>query len=359
MPGFTVAAVAASSNRRGGPREAAPPRPLPHQLAGCILWLPRKSELREQREDSDSDLEEDRCNHPVVILSPAAEDGKVMYLMVTSLKGKDLATRFKYDSSVRLAHLPIRPCDPHPDNGLLLSLEDVTLQLQKKSYVKTNVHHRIRLTSLRAYSRSGPDYVLSRKSYQDLIEYAKFTPPPLHPASNTVSTPGRVPLARVTRGRSGSYSEYLSLQRSGTGSLSPPPAAVSQANRVHYPPITERDPLLAAPSYNYHRPSYSSYPGSYPTRYVGGQPARMHSSVHQAASRGPRPPDEFDWALFRRRMKRLVLFVMALVSGYLTYKGLCWLGNFLKETGTAVKDGVANVGSKIEDIWLQLGAPGR
>lgn len=80
MPGITVASVTAASVRRGTRerRDHAPPR-LPQQLAGCILWLPPKAEIPG---DHESDLEADRCNHPVVVLSPQFVDGKVTYLTV-------------------------------------------------------------------------------------------------------------------------------------------------------------------------------------------------------------------------------------------------------------------------------------
>lgn len=87
MPGVTASSVTATSVRRPRePREIATPRPH-QQLAGCILWLPPKPELRE---DCGSDVEADRCNHPVVILSPQAEDGNVVYLMVCPLDIRDL-----------------------------------------------------------------------------------------------------------------------------------------------------------------------------------------------------------------------------------------------------------------------------
>lgn len=93
MPGITVASVTAASVRRGSrePRETRTlqlPQQLPKQLAGCILWLPRKEDLPNNRDECDSDLEEDRCNHPVVVLSPHLEDGKVVYLMVRLLASR-------------------------------------------------------------------------------------------------------------------------------------------------------------------------------------------------------------------------------------------------------------------------------
>ncbi|KAL7621794.1 hypothetical protein AAE478_007293 [Parahypoxylon ruwenzoriense] len=209
----------ARSSVRGRPREVAAPQPH-RQLAGCILWLPSKAEMVG---DYDSDLEEDRCNHPVVVLSPYAEDGKVVYLMITSLRGMDLEERFAYSQTLRVGYLPIRPCRAHPDNGMLLSLADDALELKKRSYVNTKKQHRIQFNSLRPYDYRGPEYILSRASYQALIEYANFSPPLPHPVSNAVPSVWQQgqsalisppPLSVQQRG---SYGEYMGgpIKRAG------------------------------------------------------------------------------------------------------------------------------------------------
>ncbi|KAI1134232.1 hypothetical protein F5Y05DRAFT_240414 [Hypoxylon sp. FL0543] len=360
MPGFTVASVAATSARRGSreprqPREAVASRP-PQQLPGCILWLPPKEELRGNREECDSDLEVDRCNHPVVVLSPQAENGKVVYLMITSLKDKDLQQRFKRNPSLRLEHLPIRPCRPHPDNGILLSLEDVTQELRKKSYVKTKKQHRILLTSLQPYERRGPDYILSRKSYQQLIQYAKFSPPTPHPTSNSVPAPVRVVRndqpRPITRERRGSYGEYVaSLRGLEVGPTSPPraqhlPVANTNAGRYPHVPIrTERAPLLAVSSY---RPSYASHPGTYSGSYPGGYPAYASTP----SFRLPEPPEPFNWWRF---WKKLFLFVVGFAGAYATYRCLYWLAISSRESGSVIKNGIDFVVSRIGDLWSRVG----
>ncbi|KAI0382329.1 hypothetical protein F5Y04DRAFT_53061 [Hypomontagnella monticulosa] len=276
MPGLTVASVTASSARRG-PREPRRHAPrTPQQLAGCILWLPPKAEIRGGHE---SDLEADRCNHPVVVLSPHFVDGKVVYLMLTSLRNRDL-TECNYPESIRREHLPIRPANPHPDNGKILYLADPTLQLSKKSYVKTKVQHQILFTSLRPYA-GGPDYNLSKQSYQDLIEYARYIPPPPHPASNTVTSPRRAlfydPVVPTSRERRGSYSEFVSAQRGldyHTPITNTAPTRVSR-------PAAERDPLM--PTYGR---SYTDLPGRYPGSYPPSPPAGSHPILaYRAAAR--------------------------------------------------------------------------
>ncbi|KAI1473256.1 uncharacterized protein F4812DRAFT_44130 [Daldinia caldariorum] len=364
MPGVTAASV--TSVRRGSrePREVAAVRSY-QQLAGCILWLPAKTELRE---DCGSDIEADRCNHPVVILSPQAEDGKVTYLMITSLKGTELKTRFKRDQNLRLEHIPIRPNDPHPDNGMLLSLEDVALALRKKSYVKTKTQYRIRVASLRPYERRGPEYILSRKSYQDLIDYSKFTPPAPHPSQSTVSSPGRVwsygQAIPIARERSGSYSEYVSAQRHlESAAVSPP--------RLHYVPTAntnlsrytrtavrgERDPLLAQ---SYSRGSYSSYPGS----YSNSHPAYTYGTSGRAGYQSSTPTVRFDaeggWKKIKILFWTLFGISAALIGAYGAYRGVTWLTDVGKHAGSMVKGEIEEVGNKIGDLWsslVKLGTP--
>ncbi|KAI2607895.1 hypothetical protein GGR54DRAFT_395163 [Hypoxylon sp. NC1633] len=373
MPGITGASAPATSVRRGPrePREVAAPRVYP-QLAGCILWLPSKTELGI---DSTSDIEEDRCNHPVVILSPQVDDGKVVYLMVTSLKGTDLEHRFIHDPSLRLEHIPIRPNRPHPDNGMLLSLEDVTLELRKKSYVKTKTQYCIKLTLLRAYDRRGPDYVLSRKSYQELTEYARFTPPTPHPVSSTVSSAGRIrqygqPIP-ITRERSGSYSEYVSALRGLEGGAGSPPrvtySPTAPMSATQYPRITERrwelaqprerERLLPVASHGYsthsHLHSHSNIPGSYP---AGGHPAYAYNAAVRSRYQGPEPPEPFDWTTL---WKMLFWIAATVLVGYGLWCGASWLVDVARSTSNAIKIGIEEMGTKIGDkmagLWSRLG----
>ncbi|KAI0849206.1 hypothetical protein F5Y00DRAFT_235908 [Daldinia vernicosa] len=370
MPGVTASSVAATSVRRGSrePREVTTPRPH-QQLAGCILWLPPKPELRE---GCGSDIEVDRCNHPVVILSPQAEDGNVVYLMITSLKGKELTTRFKHDQNLRLEHIPIRPSRPHPDNGMLLSLEDVTLMLRKNSYVKTKTQYRIQIASLRPYERRGPEYILSRKSYHELIQYAKFTPPAPRLSLNTISSPSRVwgysQAVPITRERSGSYGEYVSAQRRlESAAVSPP--------RAHYVPTantnppqyvrtvarSEREPLLGQSSYTYSRSSYPSYSGSYPGSYSNNNPTYTYRTSARAGHQGPAPPRPFDSEGTWRKIKILFWVFVALIGVYGTYSGVAWLiADAAKQASFVVKSRIGQNGYKFGVFWstlARLGAP--
>ncbi|KAI1387128.1 uncharacterized protein F4822DRAFT_274636 [Hypoxylon trugodes] len=369
MPGITVASVTAASVRRSSrePRDITA-SPTPQRLAGSILWLPPKNEIRG---NCDPDLEAGMCDHPVVILSPWVDDGKVVYLMMTSFGGRDLGVRFSDNSARRLEYLPIAPAAAHPDNGMLLSLEDSSTELSKKSYVRTKTQHRIARKSLRAYNRYGLEYILSGKSYQDLIEYAKFTPPTSHPGSHAVSPPACIwrhdTVIPVTRERRDSYSEYLSVQRgleSGSRSSTrvhhshhhtPLPSMASVTPRVSTitwdsSTISERDPLLTS-SYGYSR---HTQPSIYSHNYSSNRPTYSYRASVQTDYRGPEPLEAYNRSMFWTRLKRLIWFILAIVAAYAAYRGVYWLVGIAQETGSAIKQGVQSIGDKIGGFWSKL-----
>lgn len=141
-------------------------------LAGCIKWLPPKDKLP----DADSSIEEGCCNHPVMVMpAKISEDGKVEILIITSFGGSDLKTKYPHQTGRRHDHLPIAPSEAHPDNGILLTLRDPLREMRKRSYVKTKSRHRILFSSLRPYDRQGPDYFLSRRSFDVLVEHAQLS----------------------------------------------------------------------------------------------------------------------------------------------------------------------------------------
>lgn len=268
----------------------------------------------------------------------------------------DLDKRFSHPT-VRLEHIPIRPCKPHPDNGMLLSLEDVTLAMRKNSYVKTRTQHRGRLNILRAYDRRGPEYVLSRKSYQELIEYVKFTAPAPHPGSNAVTSPPR-------RGRSGSYSEYVSVLRGLESGLGSPPPAQSHLPHIpspnlnpttRYQPRTsarrsDRDPLIGS---SYPR-SYDRQTGTYTNYQAGGHPGHAYRNARRngyghGASTGPTEP--FDWAMFWKVFKVLFWIGTAMVGFYGVARGVQWMGGAAKDAAGAIKQGIDGLGTKLVEFW--------
>ncbi|KAI0814549.1 hypothetical protein GGR55DRAFT_632259 [Xylaria sp. FL0064] len=175
-------------------------------LAGCIKWLPKKDQLV----PNDLAIDEGCCQHPVVILSSRARDGRVEILIITSFGGLDLETKFPTQLAARNDHLPIAPSKAHPDNGILLVLEDRSCELRKKSYVKTRDRHSILLASLKPYNRQGPDIFISKRSYKTLVQHCKFTEPQRVPLSYALPD-SRI---QVTRTRDDDLEDWLHSGRS-------------------------------------------------------------------------------------------------------------------------------------------------
>ena len=94
---------------------------------GCILWLPPKPDVGKI---SDSNL--DRQNpgffdHPVLILDinvTSPQSATVQFARMTSLGKRPLS---QIASAYQDKYLPIVPADPHPNNGILLRLENEAL----------------------------------------------------------------------------------------------------------------------------------------------------------------------------------------------------------------------------------------
>jgi len=138
-------------------------------LAGCIMWLPSRAEI-----GSASDIDDNCYNHPVVVLSPQPRRGKVSFLTLTPLNGKSLEDRHPHNLWARLVYLPIDPCEPHPDNGLLLRLQNPSNPLRQPCYVATDKQFRVASTALRPYDRPELDYRLNIQSYRILVDYIQF-----------------------------------------------------------------------------------------------------------------------------------------------------------------------------------------
>lgn len=81
-------------------------------------------------------------------------------------------------------HLPISPSTAHPDNGILLSLQN-NAELRKKSYIKTEYKYTINVASLDPYCRSGKGYKLKEISNKTLNAYIEFPPPTTHPSPHS------------------------------------------------------------------------------------------------------------------------------------------------------------------------------
>ncbi|RYP75921.1 hypothetical protein DL769_003724 [Monosporascus sp. CRB-8-3] len=151
------------------------PRQQRANLGGIILWFPKPKNVK----ITDDNLAKGCYDHPVVILSAGLQNGRVDVLLLTSFNETSLEVRHRHSLRARRAHLPIEPCSPHPDNGKLLTLENRSPRLKKNSYVKTESRKTVMRANLQPYDRERPDvdFALSRRSFQELIEYAKYSVP--------------------------------------------------------------------------------------------------------------------------------------------------------------------------------------
>ncbi|KAH6648270.1 hypothetical protein BKA67DRAFT_358591 [Truncatella angustata] len=138
------------------------------QLAGHIAWLPRMN-----TPGIDLSLDPGCYDHPVVILSPRVTVGKVVILTMTSFGDTDLVERHKH-ARKRRPYLPVFPASPHPDNGIILYLEDLSLPLHRNGWIDTSEPLTVRFDSLIPYNEPEEDFTLSRASYQQLIGYSGF-----------------------------------------------------------------------------------------------------------------------------------------------------------------------------------------
>ncbi|KAH6984270.1 hypothetical protein BKA56DRAFT_580821 [Ilyonectria sp. MPI-CAGE-AT-0026] len=152
-------------------------------LAGKIMWLPKQGELQ-----CDLGIDDGCYNHPVVVLSPFPESEKVVVLLITSLNGRALQD-CRWTQDVRAGHLPVHPCDPHPDSGKILRLRS-DMELRKKSYVKTMRKIKVPLDCLRGYHGRHALYcIFTAASYKELLESAQFQPPLPSPSQATLNHP--------------------------------------------------------------------------------------------------------------------------------------------------------------------------
>ncbi|KAI0126196.1 hypothetical protein BJ170DRAFT_463408 [Xylariales sp. AK1849] len=343
------------------PREAVESR---SHLAGFIASLPPRS-----APDDGINLDEGCYKHPVVIISPQLQETKVVVLILTSFKSVNLEIKHRGNRHARLKYLPIKPCDPHPDHGLLLSLENPSLELRKRSYVNTRDHHTVEFNSLLPYERAGRDYALSRDSYQVLLDYAKF-PTPV-PRPQAAIRPGSIdsshninlhnhgmraissiapraptvhPIAEVVWGTSA----VVQLQARDSASRAREAQARAQQQRrlwhvLNGPNVTpddswhqqaERLNLLG----EHPRPLRRSY-GSIPTHNGSGR---------HYASRSSGGGSSRNWNI----AKAVLWILCVLLAGYIVYRSVCWTVALVNTTVERVKHGVEVIGDWFMDIFV-------
>lgn len=110
----------------------------------------------------------------------------MIFSKLTSLGGAALEEKYPDNPYFRHHHLPIFPCDAHPDNGIQLFLED-GLQLRRASYVKTEWRYKIGWELLEDYDGSEKEFRLHPVSFRDLLLHLHtpfvYESPPSSPSS--------------------------------------------------------------------------------------------------------------------------------------------------------------------------------
>lgn len=314
-------------------------------LAGCIKWLPPKDKLP----NSDSGIEEGCYNHPVVILpTKISENGKVEILIITSFGGSDLKTKYPHQTGFRHDHLPIAPGEAHPDNGILLTLRDPLRTMRKRSYVKTKSRHHVLFSSLRPYDRQGPDYFLSRRSFDVLVEHAQLSEYDL-----SVSVPVlalRAPrvvehddissyqyrLQTPSQARSTHYAEsgsshYGRQQQRQQQQQSEARALLDSARRWE---------LLRLYGWQ-SSPTNTTLPTSHRVRAID-----THNYSYSHGSK------RFDWKKFWKCVKVVLWICVFLALSYGTYRAGVWVVQMVTRAVKWVNDTFVSVGAKASALWL-------
>lgn len=89
---------------------------------------------------------------------------------LTSLGGTALRHKYPDNPYFRHHHLPIYPCDAHPDSGVQLVLDD-GLQLRRDTWVKTEFRYEISSCLLTPYDDTGRQFKLHAVSFRALMDH--------------------------------------------------------------------------------------------------------------------------------------------------------------------------------------------
>ncbi|KAK8092761.1 hypothetical protein PG999_014348 [Apiospora kogelbergensis] len=264
MPGIRVEAGPIRAHRAQERYESSRPvdTMASAHLPGLILWLPKKDPSHELIPG----IDEGAYNHPVVVLSAFAQGGKVIVLPLTSFNETDLLERYRESPRKRKSYLPIDPANAHPDNGKLLRLKNPSLLLWKKSYINTKTKHMLSLEILRPYKRNA-DFVLSKTSYQELIEYCGFQQPLPSPVPERIPpTFERIPTPCA-----------LAHHQSSAGAR-----ATRSDTRLHG--LTESYPIFLGQGRVHYRTDYGTVPANHHPGYPS-RTAQRYSMPDYGASR--------------------------------------------------------------------------
>lgn len=161
-------------------------------IPGQLSYLPKRPN-GEPVSLLSSEVPDGCFDHPVVILSTDQRKREAVVLILTSLRGKSL-DEYSPISSVRAFHLPIHPSPVHPDNGVLLFLDE-GLELRKKTYVKTEFQRSISWELLQPEyreQRTGKQCRLRPDSFAKLLDYIGLEAPVRHGKSKALKLPRHV-----------------------------------------------------------------------------------------------------------------------------------------------------------------------
>ncbi|KAL9070755.1 MAG: hypothetical protein Q9161_004689 [Pseudevernia consocians] len=161
---------------------------------GQLSYLPKRRD-DERFPDSGSEIPNGCFDHPVVILSTDQSKKMAVVLILTSLRGKTL-DEYSSIPATRAFHLPIHPSPVHPDNGILLYLDE-GLELRRKTYVKTETPRRIPWDLLQKDYRerkTSKRFRLRPESFKKLLEYSRFETPTGRRKSKVPETPRHIPV---------------------------------------------------------------------------------------------------------------------------------------------------------------------
>lgn len=91
-------------------------------------------------------------------------------LQLTSLGGRSLRDKFPENPYFRHHHVPIYPCDVHPDSGMQLFL-DGSLQLRRDTFVKTEFRYHVNWRLLTPYDDTGRQFKLHPVAFRELLDF--------------------------------------------------------------------------------------------------------------------------------------------------------------------------------------------
>ncbi|KAF2400947.1 hypothetical protein EJ06DRAFT_556420 [Trichodelitschia bisporula] len=140
----------------------------------AVLWMPSRNEISDHDLLVVEHLEDGFFNHPVLVLWASMRNNKAIVMGMTSFKEQDLLEKHSKEH-IRRKYLPIHPSPPHPDNGMVLLLENMT-KLRKKSYINISRHHELDSRLFRSYSSENPK--ICKASFAELLAHSDFRQPP-------------------------------------------------------------------------------------------------------------------------------------------------------------------------------------